>query len=235
MSILNLPIVVFVALFGAGPTDLQPPASKPTEEQAVPPDQSRIDELERQLKELKARVAVLERSRLRANIEREGLGLQLTLIDAGHAPAIRHRTGRVLWNVGVAAPLILLLTALGVGGFHPVIDVIDDVGRLGYTSVAALPSDALAPAHAHLNLVGWATLGLMGTFYAVSGRGGWLGWANFAFSTAGVVVMIPSLAMYLTGKSQFQPGVIGGSTLAMIGMALFLIVVLSGWRSAKAA
>src|SRR5215831_3169922 len=66
---------------------------------------------------------------------------------------------------------------------------------------------SLAPAHAHLNLVGWASLGLMGTFYALSGRGGRLGWANFAFSTAGVVVMIPSLAMYLSGKSAFQPGV----------------------------
>jgi hypothetical protein len=34
----------------------------------------------------------------------------------------------------------------------------------------------LAPAHAHLNLVGWATLALMGTFYAVSARpAGWAG------------------------------------------------------------
>lgn len=94
---------------------------------------------------------------------------------------------------------------------------------------------ALAPAHAHLNLVGWATLALMGAFYALSGRGGRAGWINFALSAAAVVVMIPSLALYLGGKKAAQPGVIAGTALAILGMLTFLGVVLSAWRDAEAA
>ncbi|HEX3887688.1 MAG TPA: hypothetical protein VHW05_09345 [Phenylobacterium sp.] len=92
----------------------------------------------------------------------------------------------------------------------------------------------LAPAHAHLNLVGWATLALMGTFYQLSGKGGRLGWINYLLSTAGVVVMIPALALLLGGKPQYEGVVIGGSILAALGMLTFLVVVLSCWRDAKA-
>ena len=92
----------------------------------------------------------------------------------------------------------------------------------------------LMPVHAHLNLVGWASLAIMGTFYALTGKAGRLGWINFFLSAAAVVVMIPSLAMLLGGNKAAEPAVIGGSVLAVLGMATFAIVVLSGWRSAKA-
>jgi hypothetical protein len=92
----------------------------------------------------------------------------------------------------------------------------------------------LAPAHAHLNLVGWASLALMGTFYQLSGKGGRLGWINYGLSTAGVAVMIPALALLLGGKPQYEGVVIGGSVLAALGMATFLFVVLNSWRDAKA-
>src|SRR4051812_24624407 len=72
----------------------------------------------------------------------------------------------------------------------------------------------LAPAHAHLNLVGWTSLALMGTFYALSGKAGRLGWLNYGLSTAGVVVMIPSLAIMLGGKPGYEGAVIAGSVLA---------------------
>lgn len=93
----------------------------------------------------------------------------------------------------------------------------------------------LMPAHAHLNLVGWATMGLMGTFYALSGRGGRLGWLNFGLSTTGVVVMIPSLAVYLSGNKPADAGVIAGSVITFLGMLTFLAVVLTTWRTAAAA
>lgn len=93
----------------------------------------------------------------------------------------------------------------------------------------------LMPAHAHLNLVGWATMGLMGTFYALSGRSGRLGWLNFGLSTTGVVVMIPSLAVYLSGNKPAEAGVIAGSVIAFLGMLTFLTVVLTTWRTAAAA
>ena len=93
----------------------------------------------------------------------------------------------------------------------------------------------MAPAHAHLNLLGWASLGLMGTFYALSGKGGRLGWINFWLSTLGVAVMVPFLVMVLNGRKAAEGGIIAGATLAMLGMATFLLVVLSAWRDAKAA
>ena len=93
----------------------------------------------------------------------------------------------------------------------------------------------LAPLHAHLNLVGWATMALMGTFYALSGKGGRLGWINFWLSTAAVVVMVPFLALYLGGDKPAHNGVIVGTVLAILGMATFLFNVLTTWRGAEAA
>jgi hypothetical protein len=95
----------------------------------------------------------------------------------------------------------------------------------------------LAPAHAHLNLVGWTTLALMGGFYALAGDRAprRLGWINYGLSTAAVIVMIPSLAILLTTTNKANPGVIVGSLLALAGMAAFLASVLSVWRTAKPA
>jgi hypothetical protein len=93
----------------------------------------------------------------------------------------------------------------------------------------------MAPAHAHLNLVGWASLALMGTFYALTGKGGRLGWLNFVLSTAAVVVMVPFLAAMLGGKPAAEAGVIAGSVLAILGMLTFLFVVLTTWREAETA
>jgi hypothetical protein len=92
----------------------------------------------------------------------------------------------------------------------------------------------LMPAHAHLNLVGWATLDLMGGFYQLSGKGGRIGWINFGLSSAAVVVMIPSLAVMLSGDKAAEKGVMAGATLAILGMLTFVGVVLSGWFSAEA-
>ncbi|WP_395671704.1 hypothetical protein [Phenylobacterium sp.] len=107
-------------------------------------------------------------------------------------------------------------------------------GMLWGVVMGATHDHSLSPAHAHLNLLGWATLALMGTFYALTGRAGRLGWINFGLSTLGVAVMIPTLALRLGGDAGAEPGVIAGSLLAVLGMATFLVVVLSSWRRATA-
>lgn len=94
---------------------------------------------------------------------------------------------------------------------------------------------SLMPAHAHLNLVGWASLALMGTFYALTGRSGRVGWLNFGLSTAAVVVMIPALALYLGGDKPAHNAVAIGSGLAILGMAAFFWNVVAAWSSASAA
>jgi hypothetical protein len=109
------------------------------------------------------------------------------------------------------------------------------IGMAWGAYMGATQNFTMMPAHAHLNLVGWASLAIMGTFYAVSGKGGRLGWLNFCLSTAAVVVMIPFLAVMLGGKPAAELGVTAGSVLAILGMLTFLSVVLSTWREAKTA
>ncbi|HEY3890264.1 MAG TPA: hypothetical protein VGL73_16935 [Caulobacteraceae bacterium] len=95
----------------------------------------------------------------------------------------------------------------------------------------------LAPAHSHLDLVGWVTLALMGGFYALAGDRAprRLGWINYTLSTTGVVVMIPSLAVLLLNGNKANPGVILGSILTLLGMVAFLAAVVSLWRAAPPA
>jgi hypothetical protein len=87
---------------------------------------------------------------------------------------------------------------------------------------------ALAPLHAHINLLGWVTLALYGTFYTLtkdtySPR---LAWTNFALSSVGILAMIPILALLLTapdGAKTYGPlaGAAGG--VALLGLLVFLI------------
>jgi hypothetical protein len=87
----------------------------------------------------------------------------------------------------------------------------------------------LAPVHAHINLLGWVTMALYGTFYALT-RGTMsdrLAWLNFVLSTIGAVGMIPTLTMLLvSGDSAFWgplTGVAGG--IAILGLLVFMISV----------
>lgn len=89
---------------------------------------------------------------------------------------------------------------------------------------------SLSPSHAHLNLLGWASLSLMGLFYAVSRRAGVAGWIQFALSATGGVLMPISLGLYLSGQKAWTAGVSVGSIAAVLGMILFVFVVLANWR-----
>jgi thiamine transporter ThiT len=99
--------------------------------------------------------------------------------------------------------------------------------------MAASGDHSMMPAHAHLNLMGWATLALMGTFYAITGKEDRLGWVNYALSTLGVVVSIPSLAMLLAGNQAAEKGATAGAILALLGMLVFTFEVLTTWRNGK--
>ena len=83
----------------------------------------------------------------------------------------------------------------------------------------------MAPAHAHLNLLGWVTMALYGVFYALTQKtmSPRLAWANFAVSALGVIVMIPFLALYLGAgnDSKYIPGIVVGEILTVLGMLIF--------------
>jgi hypothetical protein len=85
----------------------------------------------------------------------------------------------------------------------------------------------LAPAHAHLNLLGWVSMAIFGLFYqfvpgASEGR---LPQVHFWLSSTGLSVMIPALALLLLGQSAVEPAVAFGGALSLAGMACFGVVV----------
>ncbi|HVZ68161.1 MAG TPA: hypothetical protein VG891_01770 [Rhizomicrobium sp.] len=88
----------------------------------------------------------------------------------------------------------------------------------------------LAPLHAHINLLGWVSLALYGTFYALTKDtySPKLAWTNFVLSVTGILAMVPTLYLLLTtdnGGQLYGPyaGAAGG--IAMLGLLVFLYSV----------
>lgn len=109
---------------------------------------------------------------------------------------------------------------------------------MGWGEHMAMSNDhALYPAHAHLNLLGWVSMAVYGTFYALT-RDSYsprLAWVQFAVSNVGVLIMIPLLARLLaTGDESLGPLVGIGDILVIIGHLLFGWQVVRALRAAKA-
>jgi len=86
----------------------------------------------------------------------------------------------------------------------------------------------MMPAHAHLNLLGWVTMSIYGTFYALThaSLSPRLAWINFALAAIGVAVMIPSLALFLPAHNvKFVPGIIVGELLTVSSLLVFAVSV----------
>lgn len=88
---------------------------------------------------------------------------------------------------------------------------------------------ALAPVHAHLNLLGGVLMAIFGTFYALTREtySPRLAWINFLVSALGVLITIPALAMLLltNDNAKFGPFTGAGSGLVVIGLLTFAISV----------
>ncbi len=106
------------------------------------------------------------------------------------------------------------------------------LGMIWGIIMAATGDHTLAAAHAHLNLVGWVTLALFGIYYHLVPAAGehLLAKVHFAVATAGVVLIVPGIAMALTGAGELLAKV--GSVLTLASMLLFAVVV---FRSRKTA
>jgi hypothetical protein len=107
------------------------------------------------------------------------------------------------------------------------------VGMLAGIAMGIKQDFALAPAHAHLNLVGGVLLFLFGLYYRlVPAAGtttlakvqGWLHIAGAILFPAGVAVVI------LKGPS-FEAAPIAGSLIVTASMALFAVIVLRSSRA----
>lgn len=89
----------------------------------------------------------------------------------------------------------------------------------------------MAPAHAHLNLLGWVSLALMGAFYAGPGATAPrpVGWLNWLLSSSGAVAMPLGLACLLAGRREAEPVIAAGGSAALAGLAVFLVGVMLAW------
>lgn len=94
---------------------------------------------------------------------------------------------------------------------------------------------SLHPAHAHLNLLGWVTLSIMGGFYALPGapKAGVLAWVNLVLSATGAVLMAVLLPQVMMEKLP-GPVMMASEVPTILGMICFLISVISSWRKPAA-
>ncbi|MDQ0465351.1 vacuolar-type H+-ATPase subunit I/STV1 [Caulobacter ginsengisoli] len=90
-------------------------------------------------------------------------------------------------------------------------------------AMGATENFTLMPVHAHLNLLGWVSLALMGGFYALAGARAStrLAWINLAVSSLGILFCIPSLALLLLGNKGVVPFLMIGEFSLVGGMLLF--------------
>jgi hypothetical protein len=90
--------------------------------------------------------------------------------------------------------------------------------------------------HAHLNLLGWVTLSIMGGFYALPGspKGGWLPWTNLVLSAAGAIWMSILLPQVIGGKVTGAL-MVTAEVPVVLGMVLFIAAIVLTWRSKPAA
>jgi cbb3-type cytochrome oxidase subunit 1 len=87
-------------------------------------------------------------------------------------------------------------------------------------------------AHAHANLLGWVTMALFGSYYALNPirAGSKLALVHFGIYTAGVTIMIPALYLMLSGLPSLVPAVAVGSVTAFLGVIVFAAIVFAPVR-----
>ena len=98
-------------------------------------------------------------------------------------------------------------------------------GMVWGIQMAASGDHALLSAHAHLNLVGWVTMGLFGLYYRATpaaGQGG-LARIHLALAAGGVALMVPGIAIAVSGGGEILA--IIGSLVTLASMLVFLVTV----------
>ena len=84
-----------------------------------------------------------------------------------------------------------------------------------------------APAHAHLNLLGWVTMALFGVYYHLvpSAGASRLALIHYAVATLGVLLITPGIVMAIDGTGEALAK--AGSVLSILSMLIFLWTVIS--------
>jgi hypothetical protein len=120
--------------------------------------------------------------------------------------------------------------AIQISDFCFVIAALAGLGGMLMGIVMGISQDfTLAPAHAHLNLLGWVTMALYGLYHRGIGRtGGLAGWLQVGSGATGAILMVTGLGVYLaTGNDDLAAFVIAGSLLVVLAMLMFLGLVVT--------
>src|ERR1041385_7262470 len=101
------------------------------------------------------------------------------------------------------------------------------IGMLAGIAMGITQNFALAPAHAHLNLVGGVLLFLFGLYYRLVPAAGatWLARIQGWLHIAGAVVFPVGVAVVLTKGPAFEAAPIAGALIVVAAMALFAVNV----------
>ena len=111
------------------------------------------------------------------------------------------------------------------------------LGALLGLAMGLTQSFTLVPVHAHILLLGWASLALAGLVYhlypaASTTR---LAQIHFWLHNIGLPLFMIALAMLLTGRDGAGPLTGGAATIVLIGLILFALNVLLNTKAAPAA
>jgi cbb3-type cytochrome oxidase subunit 1 len=94
---------------------------------------------------------------------------------------------------------------------------------------------SLAPVHAHVNLLGWVSLGIMGVIYRVYPEAAEtrLAAAHFWIHNTALPVFMIALAFALTGHEAFLRVTIVGALAVAVGILLFAVNIWLTLRPAQ--
>ncbi|PVH27652.1 hypothetical protein [Pararhodobacter oceanensis] len=100
------------------------------------------------------------------------------------------------------------------------------IGMAWGIQMSASHNHLLAPAHGHLNLIGFVAMAIFGTYYALSPQAAEtrLAGAHYALSLAAVVLLVPGIALAITERTEVLAQI--GSLVALLAMLLFAYIVL---------
>jgi hypothetical protein len=117
-----------------------------------------------------------------------------------------------------------------ISDFCFVIAALAGLGGMVMGIVMGISQDfTLAPAHAHLNLLGWVTMAIYGLYHRGIGRtGGLAGWLQVCSGALGAISMVTGLGVYLaTGNDDLAAFIVAGSLLVLLAMLMFLALVVT--------
>lgn len=82
-------------------------------------------------------------------------------------------------------------------------------------------------AHAHINLLGWVTMAIFGIYYAFNPAqaASRIARLQYFIYTLGILVMAPSLFLFLTGNAAMEPLVAISSLVTFSGVLLFAFIL----------